>query len=273
MFWFVYIYTHDHLIDILGGFDAFSSAYPQQCEKAQPELQSRGGGSLPPQLPAARPTCNPCIPQGRNAAKPFSLKLPPMTVNNPVSGPFTAPMPQFANEAFNPFFSNIRQNMELSHGPIRERFSVRLPTNCKCTNSGIVQLQQGAKPPRCLRGTSHLENDAAFVAPRWMREIVQESGPKKLAEMYEVIGTHLKKANAEAPVSPNLAQHTKRNWNARNNDDCIPLCITTLNIPTLILPSIHSASSLVSRWALGIAIPIYGPLVSNKSNGGWAILP
>jgi hypothetical protein len=83
----------------------------------------------------------------------------------PMLGPFTAPMPQFENQAFNPFFSNIRQNMELSHGPIRERFPIRLPPKC---NSDQVEVNSKQK------------------APHWLQSTVKEQGAKLLAETYEV---------------------------------------------------------------------------------------
>lgn len=112
----------------------------------------------------------------------MSLKLP----TNTRLGPFTAPMPQFENQEFNPFFSNIRQNMELSHGPIRERLPVRLPQECHL-DSRIGNVSGHTKNPRCLQGVSHVEN-GVFVAPKWLRDIVIDgTGPQKLAEMYEVI--------------------------------------------------------------------------------------
>ena len=93
-------------------------------------------------------------------------------------------MPQFENHAFNPFFSNIRQNMELAHGPIRERFTVRLPQECDINpETGLIK----AKNPRCLDGESYMDSKGYFVVPKWLRQtVVNDEGPTLLAEMYEV---------------------------------------------------------------------------------------
>ncbi|KAI9319786.1 protein-tyrosine phosphatase-like protein [Dichotomocladium elegans] len=127
-----------------GGYDAFHASFADQCEISKASDQGR------PKMVA----------------------------------PFTAPMPQFENQAFNPFFSNIRQNMELAHGPIRERFPIRLPRECRSTETGLVI---NSTSPRCIAGISHIEN-GKFAAPRWLRStVIPESGPQQLAEMYEKI--------------------------------------------------------------------------------------
>lgn len=102
----------------------------------------------------------------------------------PSLGPFTAPMPQFENQAFNPFFSNIRQNMELSHGPIRERFPIRLPPKCNVdpSNNDMVELVDTI--PRCVAG-GHL-SDKGFKGPEWLQCTIREDGAQILAETYEV---------------------------------------------------------------------------------------
>lgn len=114
------------------------------------------------------------------------LRLNNLPMATPSIGPFTAPMPQFENQAFNPFFSNIRQNMELSHGPIRERFPVRLPPKCYVDpqNEDHIQVDRA---PRCIAG-GHMdpEHSNCFRAPTWLQNIIKEQGPKVLAESYEV---------------------------------------------------------------------------------------
>ncbi|KAI8145040.1 protein-tyrosine phosphatase-like protein [Fennellomyces sp. T-0311] len=150
-----------------GGYDAFASAFPDQCESTTPPARGPGGS-----LPLGS------LAQTKPQSKMLSLKLP----SNGQMGPFTAPMPQFENHAFNPFFSNIRQNMELSHGPIRERFPIRLPRECTSVpETGLVN----ASHPRCLDGISRMDAGHLVVA-KWLREtILDETGPKLLAEMYE----------------------------------------------------------------------------------------
>lgn len=111
------------------------------------------------------------------------LRLNNLPLATPSLGPFTAPMPQFENQAFNPFFSNIRQNMELSHGPIRERFPVRLPNKCNMVDpTRSIQLVDSV--PRCVAG-GHMLNQF-FRAPTWLHDTVQENGAQILAETYEV---------------------------------------------------------------------------------------
>ena len=90
-------------------------------------------------------------------SKKPNLRLNNMPMATPSLGPFTAPMPHFENQAFNPFFSNIRQNMELSHGPIRERFPIRLPIQHPDPKDG----------------------------PEWLRNTLGEQGAQYLAETYE----------------------------------------------------------------------------------------
>jgi protein-tyrosine phosphatase len=79
-------------------------------------------------------------------------RKPSMTLT--LSTPFLNP-----KSAVNPFFSNIRQNMELCHGPLKERFAIRLPSS-KVSTSQLFQ---------------------------WLHDVIEtEKGPKKLVEMYEV---------------------------------------------------------------------------------------
>lgn len=93
--------------------------------------------------------------------------------------------------AINPFFSNIRQNLELSHGPLNERFTVRLPYGSKNDNGIISTNSQystiGNNHPRFGLAGSSVDEQGNFVLPIWMKKITEnDTGPKKLAEKYEV---------------------------------------------------------------------------------------
>ncbi|RCH99221.1 hypothetical protein CU097_015239 [Rhizopus azygosporus] len=170
-----------------GGFDAFSEQHNDQIES---NPTSPTYGSANNTMPIGPPTTI-------GGSSGFALNLnstgsrrPGLRLNNlpmatPSIGPFTAPMPQFENQAFNPFFSNIRQNMELSHGPIRERFPVRLPPKCYVDpqNEDCIQVD---RTPRCIAG-GHMdpEHSNCFRAPTWLQNIIKEQGPKVLAESYE----------------------------------------------------------------------------------------
>lgn len=116
-----------------------------------------------------------------------NLRLNNLPMATPSLGPFTAPMPKFENQAFNPFFSNIRQNMELSHGPIRERFPIRLPAQCNVDPNNDYHVQVNSSStvePRCIAGASG--SKAAFKAPHWLHATIKENGAQILAETYEV---------------------------------------------------------------------------------------
>ncbi|KAG1247869.1 hypothetical protein G6F68_014025 [Rhizopus microsporus] len=113
------------------------------------------------------------------------LRLNNLPMATPTLGPFTAPMPQFDNQAFNPFFSNIRQNMELSHGPIRERFPIRLPPKCYIDPSDNDHIQVDRSPLHVAGSQMDSEHANCFKAPIWLQNTVKEQGPKLLAESYE----------------------------------------------------------------------------------------
>lgn len=93
--------------------------------------------------------------------------------------------------AINPFFSNIRQNLELSHGPLKERFNVRLPYGSK-NEKGIISTNYhyttaGNHHPRFGLAGSSVDEQGNFVLPIWIKKIMEnDEGPKKLAEKYEV---------------------------------------------------------------------------------------
>lgn len=141
-----------------------------------------------------------------------------------VLGPFTAPMPQFENQAFNPFFSNIRQNMELSHGPIRERFPIRLPSSSK--NDKVDQQQK----PRCVAGGRINNDDASFVAPDWLQSTIKENGAQILAETYEV--SHRRTLYC---IDSRLTCMKNRNWKEQNKEDFKISCIFIPSIQIILL--------------------------------------
>jgi hypothetical protein len=73
-------------------------------------------------------------------------------------GPFTCPTPIIELSGVNPFFSNIRQNIELSAG-ITETIPIRLPEGIKFDKSQI---------------------------PAFMRELIKDDGKMKIAESFQV---------------------------------------------------------------------------------------
>ncbi|KAI8579911.1 hypothetical protein K450DRAFT_239698 [Umbelopsis ramanniana AG] len=170
------------LFYLYGGMDAFLNAHSSACVVNNFNSQNRANTSSLPM----------------NAGRQMYLHLPQTPSLHEVSrkepkgsrrmhlhldGPLTAPMPKFENQAFNPFFSNIRQNLELSHGGIKERFPVRLPASYNIdTNTGNVE---GAIHPmkHCI-GT-----DAGSTVPAWLRKALlpDNVGPTYLAESYEKI--------------------------------------------------------------------------------------
>ncbi|KAI8343502.1 protein-tyrosine phosphatase-like protein [Chlamydoabsidia padenii] len=164
-----------------GGYDAFQSLHPNQC------------------ILTAAPSTTGSTPHNKvlNGMKTPSLRLgslPPAPL-----GPYTAPMPQFENQAFNPFFSNIRQNMELSHGPIKERFPIRLPDNCHPVllkdhhNTLLIEMDNLDPIPRAIAGATLETNQQGkkiFKAPGWLQRTMVdhkagELGTVSLAELYE----------------------------------------------------------------------------------------
>lgn len=119
--------------------------------------------------------------------RPKSIQLPLPTSNIGCKG-----------QPMNPFFTNIRQNLELSHGPLKERFAVRLPYGLQyekniiksITSSPLSTSFNSAHHPRFGLAGSSVDQDGNFQPPIWLRNIMDtENGPKKLAEMYEVSTT------------------------------------------------------------------------------------
>lgn len=149
------------MIFITGGIKTFHEQFPEQCQ------------------------VNSLVESNNIKRKrPNTMQLP-LPTNHVLSN--TTPV--------NPFFSNIRQNLELSHGPLKERFSVRLPwglqnhhgTISSSTPSCPLAYSNHTHHPRFGLAGSSVDEQGNFVLPIWLRKIMNaEKGPKKLAEMYEV---------------------------------------------------------------------------------------
>ncbi len=76
--------------------------------------------------------------------------------------------------------------MELSHGPIRERFPIRLPPKCYIDPSDNDHIQVDRSPLHVAGSQMDSEHANCFKAPIWLQNTVKEQGPKLLAESYEV---------------------------------------------------------------------------------------
>uniref|UniRef100_A0A1D1XQ21 protein-tyrosine-phosphatase n=1 Tax=Anthurium amnicola TaxID=1678845 RepID=A0A1D1XQ21_9ARAE len=113
-----------------GGFAAFYGKYEDLCEK--------NVNGIPPSSGT--------FPRRRS-------------LMNRKPGPFTCPTPIIEISGVNPFFSNIRQNIELSAG-ITETIPIRLPEGVTFNKSQI---------------------------PAFMREVITEDGKMKLAEAFQEI--------------------------------------------------------------------------------------
>ncbi|ORZ18098.1 protein-tyrosine phosphatase-like protein [Absidia repens] len=181
------------LFYLQGGLDAFQSLYPDLCI-ASP-LPPSTNGQTSNSLPFLRNK----IVNGMKTPSLHLGSLPPASSAPLNLGPYTAPMPHFENQAFNPFFSNIRQNMELSHGPIKERFPIRLPDHCHPVllddpdHTLLIEMDALNPTPRLVAGAtlnSQQEGKHVFKAPRWLQNTMVdyktlEIGTVSLAELYE----------------------------------------------------------------------------------------
>lgn len=163
---------------------AFFKNHPNQCTSGKESSKTMASSLLSSSVP---PT-------------PGLSGLPPVVLGSclsnrrlkkrPIEGLHLGSLPQpvmtpsavsFSNDAFNPFFSNIRQNMELCHGSIKERFPVRLPNLVNYDpDTGLVLFSNAGQK---MRECSDLPN----VIPPWMQRAIEpELGPKTIAESYEV---------------------------------------------------------------------------------------
>ncbi|CAO3597461.1 unnamed protein product [Absidia cylindrospora] len=177
-----------------GGFDAFHSLYPDHC-LLTPLSTSSTNGQSSNSLPFLRNK----MPNGLKTPSLNLGSLPPATGPSMNIGPFTAPMAQFENQAFNPFFSNIRQNMELSDGPIKERFPIRLPDHCHTvllddpSHSLVIEMNSLDPMPRTVAGATletNQQGKSIYKAPRWLQKTMVdyktlEINTIYLAELYE----------------------------------------------------------------------------------------
>ncbi|KAL0137036.1 protein-tyrosine phosphatase-like protein [Mucor lusitanicus] len=90
----------------------------------------------------------------------------------------------FVNQAFNPFFSNIRQNMELSPSGIKERIPVRFPEGMQYKpENGSVMKNGKDQPLRHCVGM--LDN---YTLPPWLQRcLAPDTGETLIAKSYEQI--------------------------------------------------------------------------------------
>ncbi|GBC03859.1 hypothetical protein RclHR1_05370004 [Rhizophagus clarus] len=112
-----------------GGFTAFQKQYENLCEKNVNNVPANG-----------------TFPRKKS-------------LMNRKPGPFTCPTPIIELSGVNPFFSNIRQNIELSAG-ITETIPIRVPQDITFDKSQI---------------------------PAFMRELIKDDGKMKLAESFQEI--------------------------------------------------------------------------------------
>ncbi|KAG2198422.1 hypothetical protein INT47_008999, partial [Mucor saturninus] len=121
----------------------------------------------------------------------------------------------------NPFFTNIRQNLELSHGPLKERFDVRLPWGLLNKDGAIYSnspLSLSSHHPRFGLAGSSVDVKGNLQLPNWIRDIMDtENGPKKLAEMYELL-----ERTEQKRLSTIMKHHSKQ-----SNDDHFPFSIAS----------------------------------------------
>ncbi|CAO3639156.1 unnamed protein product [Cunninghamella echinulata] len=202
-----------------GGYDAFQMSYPGMCILSPPTQSGKG-------LTGSLPLRNKIM----TGMKTPSLRLSSLPINNlPNIGPFTAPMPQFENQAFNPFFSNIRQNMELAHGPIKERFPIRLPSHChaklQSDHTLIIEMDKLDPKPRCFAGArmeTSPDNKHIFILPRWLQNTMIDTstgniGTLVLSVLYE------KLEKTEQRRLQNIMHYHSKNTDCTSSD--FPLSI------------------------------------------------
>ncbi|KAI8380441.1 protein-tyrosine phosphatase-like protein [Choanephora cucurbitarum] len=154
-----------------GGFFDFNQNYPHQCEF----FETNDSKTPTPMATIKRDN------------KPQNIALPTLNINS--------------SEAANPFFSNIRQNMELSHGPIQERIHIRLPSGFSYKNGSILYSSNRSPSsqdsqssveanthyhPRFGLAGSSVDCDGNLELPNWLQKVIDPiNGSKKLAAMYE----------------------------------------------------------------------------------------
>ncbi|KAI7861598.1 protein-tyrosine phosphatase-like protein [Spinellus fusiger] len=148
-----------HLNYLQGGFDTFKKQYPYLCE-------SHGENNNNSDISSTQ-------------QNKMALKLP--TNNHPIAalGPLTVP----AQDICNPFFSNIRQNEELAHGPIKERIPIHLPPHVQQDlNNNVLYSKKAPRARSSIRPNAH---GWTMDTPEWIASVLSDKGPEYLAKMYE----------------------------------------------------------------------------------------
>ncbi|KAI9259841.1 protein-tyrosine phosphatase-like protein [Helicostylum pulchrum] len=180
---------------IKGGMSTFFKSHANQCTsgKKPTSLTSSASLSSPtvpptPDLSGLPPVVlGSCLSTRRLKKRPIEGlhlgSLPPSALATSTTVPF-------ANDACNPFFSNIRQNMELCHGSIKERFPVRFPRQAEFdADTGLVRFLNNDEK-RVVRHCAGISSadELHIMLPPWMRRVIDpELGPKYMAESYETI--------------------------------------------------------------------------------------
>ncbi|CEP11418.1 hypothetical protein [Parasitella parasitica] len=169
-------FTNKHAISCIGDEpkSTLASTLAQTTSPAVPPTPDLSG--LPPVVLGSLP-----MSKARTKRRPIdglhlgSLPQAPITSNS---------ISQFENQAFNPFFSNIRQNMELSHGSITERFPVRFPNGMHYdANTGSIRFNGKLHQ---MRRCASMPDD--HTLPPWLQKcIAPDTGPNIMAEYYEAI--------------------------------------------------------------------------------------
>ncbi|KAI8144705.1 protein-tyrosine phosphatase-like protein [Fennellomyces sp. T-0311] len=194
-----------------GGMASFNGMYPGRCACApantRPNMQFGMATMAIPMTPGLSGLPSPAKTltslgmnkkdqQASTRKRSQGLHLGSLPPSSSAPGPFTAPTMALDNQQFNPFFSNIRQNMELSHGSIKERFPIRLPSSCQI-DMGTGRVTTDQRPLR------------QPVMPPWLREMINTTdGPRKLAELYEVI-----ERTEQRRLQSVMAHHSKATCN------------------------------------------------------------
>ncbi|GAN03529.1 conserved hypothetical protein [Mucor ambiguus] len=134
-------------------------------------------------LPATAPAVVGSLPKSNKRTK-----------RRPVGGLHLGSLPQapttsnskfiFADQAFNPFFSNIRQNMELSPSGIKERIPIRFPEGMQYEPvTGSIKLNGNDQPLRHCIGMLN-----KFKLPPWLQRcLAPDTGETLMAKCYEQI--------------------------------------------------------------------------------------
>lgn len=112
-------------------------------------------------------------------------RKPTTSTNKQTLPPLPTSVPVLSNQ-MNPFFSNIRQNLELAHGSLKERFPIRLPFGLNYNEGGIIK--SSSQHPRYGLAGTLVDDQGNLILPLWLNQVLgSNNGPKKLAQLYEVL--------------------------------------------------------------------------------------